>query len=249
MNRVLEPLRATRLTEEFLHRFEELILSGRLAIGERLPSERALAEQLGVSRPTVHEGLVELAARGLVTIQPRVGTVVNDYRRQGSLALLSSLLSYRDGNLAPDLLLGLLALRRLVETEAAREAARRRTRADLDELQDIVAAEERASAGDSDTVTGLDFRFHHSVALASGNPVFAMALKSCEPAHRNLAGRFFEDPAVVPEVFGVHRAIVAAIDNHDSEGAGARMDALLQHGHDLFMASLAPPEAAAGEGR
>ena len=110
-------------------------------MGQKLPSERALALQLGVSRPVVHEGLVELAARGLVTMKPRVGAVVSDYRRQGSLALLDSLISYRRGAVDQTLLDGLLSLRRLVESETARLAARNRTNDDLHELEQILARE------------------------------------------------------------------------------------------------------------
>ena len=101
MREMLQPLRAASLKDVFIERLEELILSGKVSMGEKLPSERALALQLGVSRPVVHSGLVELAARGLVTLTPRVGAVVNDYRRQGSLALLNSLISYRRGALDP----------------------------------------------------------------------------------------------------------------------------------------------------
>ncbi|HOI11649.1 MAG TPA: winged helix-turn-helix domain-containing protein, partial [Myxococcota bacterium] len=56
----LEPLRAVRLKDAFLERFERLILSGELAPGDRLPPERDLAVRLGVSRPVVHEALLEL---------------------------------------------------------------------------------------------------------------------------------------------------------------------------------------------
>jgi len=55
--------------------------------------------QLGVSRPVVHEGLLELAARGLVTIRPRHGAIVSDYRTQGSVTMLASLLAYQQGEL------------------------------------------------------------------------------------------------------------------------------------------------------
>jgi len=51
--------------EDFILRFEELILSGRFKAGERLPPERELAESLGASRPVVHAALGELAARGI----------------------------------------------------------------------------------------------------------------------------------------------------------------------------------------
>jgi GntR family transcriptional repressor for pyruvate dehydrogenase complex len=55
--------------------------------------------QLGVSRPVVHEGLLELVARGLVTIRPRHGAIVSDYRTQGSVTMLASLLAYQQGEL------------------------------------------------------------------------------------------------------------------------------------------------------
>ncbi|MFA6032330.1 MAG: GntR family transcriptional regulator, partial [Myxococcota bacterium] len=92
MIELLAPLKAESLKEVFISRFEGLILSGQLATGQKLPSERELAMTLGVSRPVVHEGLVDLAAKGLVSMKPRVGAFVNDFRREGSITLLSSLL-------------------------------------------------------------------------------------------------------------------------------------------------------------
>ena len=82
MQDMLKPLKTESLKEVFISRFENLILTGRLAIGQKLPPERELALQLGVSRPVVHEGLVELAAKGLVKLKPRAGAVVNDYRME-----------------------------------------------------------------------------------------------------------------------------------------------------------------------
>ena len=64
METQLEPPGAVSLKREFIQRFEGLILSGQLAIGQRLPPEREIASQLSVSRPVVHEGLLELVARG-----------------------------------------------------------------------------------------------------------------------------------------------------------------------------------------
>jgi GntR family transcriptional repressor for pyruvate dehydrogenase complex len=75
MERPLEPLAAVSLKDEFIRRFEGLILSGRLAIGEQMPPERTLALQLGVSRSVVHEGLLELATRGLVSMPPVMGQI------------------------------------------------------------------------------------------------------------------------------------------------------------------------------
>jgi GntR family transcriptional regulator, transcriptional repressor for pyruvate dehydrogenase complex len=76
------------IKDVFVLRFEELILSGKIKIGQKLPSERELALQLRVGRPVVYEGMVELASRGLVSIKPRFGAIVNDYRKEGSLTVL-----------------------------------------------------------------------------------------------------------------------------------------------------------------
>ena len=227
----LQPLRAASLKDVFIERFEQLILSGELSIGQSLPPERVLARQLGVSRPVVHEGLVELAARGLVKMTPRVGTVVSDYRREGSLTLLHSLVSYSRGDLDAVFVEDLLQLRFLLETETARLAAGRRTARDLRELRDLVDRDEAgAAAQDTDAVVRLDFRFHHLVALASGNRLYPMLVKSFEPAHNNLASQFYADAAVVPQVFALHAEIVAAVEARDAEGAGATMAQLLQQG-------------------
>ena len=116
----------------------------------------------------VHEGLVELAAKGLVTLKPRVGATVNDYRRQGSLAILTSLLNYHDGGLEPGLLDSLLEMRKLVEVETAGLAARRRTGEHLDVLKRILAEEEQSSGGSAAARTDLDFEFHHQIAMGLG---------------------------------------------------------------------------------
>jgi len=130
---LIEPIRTDSLKEVFVLRFEELILSGKIKIGQKLPSERELALQLGVSRPVVHEGLVELASRGMVSLKPRFGATVNDYRKEGSITLLASLIGYQKGKLEPELLESLLQMRQLLEPAFARFAAQNRTQDHLRE--------------------------------------------------------------------------------------------------------------------
>ena len=62
--KILEPITTESLKQVFVAKFEELILSGKISIGEMLPSERELAAQLKISRPVVHEGLIELSLWG-----------------------------------------------------------------------------------------------------------------------------------------------------------------------------------------
>jgi GntR family transcriptional regulator, transcriptional repressor for pyruvate dehydrogenase complex len=210
MQEILMPIKTESLKDVFVSRFEEFILSGKLSIGQKLPSERELALQLGVSRPIVHEGLVDLAAKGLVTIKPRVGTIINDYRKQGSLAILSSLINYHDGFIEPKLLDSMLEMRLLFEVEAARLAALRRTDDHMEAFKGILEKEEKASRAKIEKVVGLDFEFHHLVSIASGNVVYPLLINSFSQVYTNLSRQFFSDKKLIPHVFRFHGEMVEA---------------------------------------
>ena len=230
MQELLKPISTESLKDVFIRRFEKLILSGRFPIGQKLPSERELALQLGVSRPVVHEGLVDLAAKGLVTMMPRVGTIVNDYRKEGSLALLTSLVNYHQGRIESGLLDSLLEMRMLFEVEAARLAAANRTREHLAEFGGILEEEKNANAVDVEKISGLDFKFHHLIAMASGNLIYPLLLNSFKQCYLNLTGQFFADASLVPVVFSYHKEIVNAFENKDEKTAVQVMKRMLVHG-------------------
>jgi GntR family transcriptional repressor for pyruvate dehydrogenase complex len=230
MQELLKPIRAESLTDVFIRRFEDLILSGKFPIGQKLPSERELALQLGVSRPVVHEGLVDLAAKGLVSMIPRVGTMVNDYRREGSLSILTSLVNYHQGNLEPGLLVSLLEMRRLFEVETARLAALNRNQEQLDFLYTLLQKENTLNYQEVEAISELDFDFHHLIALASGNHIYPLLLNSFKHCYANLAGQFFSDPTVVPVVFDFHTKMVKAIKDKNEKSATRIMRRMLDHG-------------------
>ena len=232
MIHMLQPLQADSLKDVFVSRFEQLILSGEVSIGEKLPSERELALRLGVSRPVVHEGLVELATKGLVTIQPRKGTVVNDFRKEGSLALLNSLVNYQ-GGLDPSLLENLLDMRQLFEVEIVRLAARHWAQDQLDALGDIVLSEENALE-DPGAFSELDFEFHHALSMVSGNDLYPLLLNSFRQIYRHLAGQFYTVAHVAPTVVAFHREILAAVKNRDAAAAEDAMGRMLDHGRRLL---------------
>jgi DNA-binding FadR family transcriptional regulator len=227
---LIEPLRTDSLKDVFVQRFEELILSGKIKIGQKLPSERELALQLGVSRPVVHEGLVALASRGLVSLRPRIGATVNDYRREGSLTMLSSLIQYQKGGLEPELLESLLELRQLIEPAFAGLAAENRTDAQVSEFHALLEKEASAHRRDIQKITDWDFDFHLLVAMASGNTVYPLLMNSFRPVYTNLSGQFFKDPGVTVIVHGYHRELVRAIEAGNKKKATAGMRKILRHG-------------------
>lgn len=230
---LLEPLRVPSLKEACVQRLEELILSGELKIGERLPPEREFAARLGVSRPVLHEALVDLDAKGLVRIVPRRGVFVNDYRRSGSMAILTSLLAYHNGQLDPAFAQSLLDTRLLLEVETARLAALHRTDDHLSEFHDLLAQEREAACCDPQTLTGLDFDFHLLVAIASGNLIYPLLINSFKSIYTSLTGAFFRQyygSPVVEAVHQFHRRLVEAIERRDAVGAVQVMREMLAHG-------------------
>ncbi len=238
MFELLEPIRVNRLKDEFIGRFENLILSGEIQIGQKLPSERDLASRLGVSRPVVHEGLLELAAKGLVTMKSRAGAEVNDYRRQGSLPLISSLLEYGEGRLDRHLLESIVQFRSLLESPFARLAAKNRSEEQLAELESIVARERSTDRARKDSIVALDFEFHLLVSLASGNLVFPLLINSFKQVYTNLTGQFFEIPDVIQAVHDFHEQLLVAIKQRDPDRAERVMNEMLAHGETMLTAML-----------
>lgn len=233
MNLPLEPLRVHSLKEACVARLEGLILSGELKAGEKLPAERDLAAQLNISRPVLHEALVELAAKGLVTIQPRHGVLVNDFRTSGSVAILASLLAYHHGELDPRLVESMFAMRALIERETARLAAEQATPVQLEQLRALLERESQLTCRDMDALTALDFEFHHLVAIASGNLVYPLIINSFKSVYTHFTGLFFSrccQTPVMDEVFAYHRQLVQAIQQRQPQAAAQIMADLLAHG-------------------
>lgn len=235
MTSILQPIKADSLIEVFVSRFEELILSGKLKVGQKLPSERELAMQLGVSRPVVHEGLLVLAHKGLVTMKPRAGSVVNDFRRNGSVNLLTSLINHKNHGMDPELLSSTLEMRRLMEVENARLAALHRTEEQLAGLLEHLKREQALDPGDISEVCEQDFEFHLQVAMASGNLIYPMMLNSFRPLYLNLTSQFFTIPGVLDQVVLFHGQLVEAIRQKSSRLSAGIMEQILDHGKTAML--------------
>ncbi len=218
------------LVDVFIDRFERLILSGQIRLGEKLPSERDLSRKMDVSRPVVHEGLLYLSVKGLVTLKPRSGWMVNDYRKHGSLTLLSSLFEYGEGRLDKEVASSMLGMRLLVETETAKLAACNRTDKDLKEIMALINTEEKLSAENREEMVQLDFQYHLSIAAASGNLVYPLLLNSCKAVYTNLTGIFYQKTDLHKRVVLSHRSLYKAIKAGDSAKAGKIMETMLEEG-------------------
>ena len=240
MNSSLPPLNVPSLKAACVQRLEELILSGELKAGEKLASERELALQLGISRPVLHEALVDLAAKGLVAIEPRRGVYINDFRTNGSVAILSSLVAYHQGRLDPALVQSLMAMRQLLERETARLAALHRTEEHLSQFQEILEVEAEIDPTNAAGLTDLDFSFHLQVALASGNLIYPLIINSFKNVYTSLTGAFFGHFAglePIGEVLAYHRRLVSAIQRQDPTNAAEIMQEMLAIGERQLLST------------
>ena len=230
---ILDPLRVQSLKEACILRLESMILSGELKIGARLPSERDLAARLEISRPVLHEALVDLALKGLVRIVPRHGVFINDYRRDGSCAILSSLLSYNNGEFDPQFTQSLLDMRINMEVECARLAAQHHTPSQLAELNELLKKEAAIDRRDVEALTELDFKFHLFIAIASGNMVYPLIINSFKGVYTRLTNQFFTqyvNTAIVEDVLRYHQELVKTIQASQPDTAASTMYDMLKHG-------------------
>lgn len=238
MELIVEPVQVPSLKEACITKLQELVLSDKLKIGEALPPERRLAKQLGVSRPVLHEALVDIATKGLVAIVPRRGVFVSDFRTSGSLAMLTALISYHDGELDKSFIESLLQMRLLMEVETARLAAIHRTKEQLAQFHHLLEQEQQVNRHDALATAEIDFRFHQLIAIASGNLVYPLVINSFKPVYTNLTSRFFKHhlgDSVIDEVFHFHRQLVLAIESLNPHLSAMIMNEMLLHGARYLM--------------
>lgn len=211
-----------RLADRVAAVLSEEIESGRIAEGDKLPTEVELVKQLGVSRTVVREAVSRLRNAGLVEPRQGLGVFVLP-RRTRPLDLESEAAATKSK------VLQIVEVRRAMEGEAAALAAARATPADITRMRAALDAIDAAVAAGGDGVDE-DLSFHQSIAESTGNAVMVSTVRYLGEVLRsgirvtraNEARRddFIED------VRQEHHAILAAVESGDAEAA---RDAALRH--------------------
>lgn len=212
---VFEPIVNQRLYQQVADSIREQIQRGAMPPGSRLPSEKILAQQLGVSRPTVREAMIALEITGLVEIRTGSGS----YVRSRAAGLPPSV----DTGPGP---IELLHARILIEGEIAAEAAQRATAADLEAIAGTLYQMESMIARGEHS-RGADQSFHVYIARASGNDVLASIVGELWAGMFSpLFHTFSERTRLVSRqdaALSEHRAIYAALRTHDALAARSAM--------------------------
>jgi len=226
---VFRPIQHSRSAEEVAHQIEGLVLEGVLRVGDRLPGERELALETGVSRPIVREAIKHLEDRGILESRHGGGTYVADViGTVFSPQISASLASHSRATL------DYLEYRREIEAIAARLAASRGTQADRELLGGIVARMEAAhEAEDFEAEAQADIEFHSLIGEMAHNLVLLHTLRSCykllsEGIFQNRS-RLYHTPDGRSKLLEQHRVIHKAIVRGDSIAAEAAARAHISH--------------------
>ena len=216
-----------RLYRQIADQIAALIEGGEYKPGQRLPPERDLAKQLGVSRPSVREALIALEVEGYVEVRMGSGVYVTD-RREGAQPAAES---------GP---FELIRARWMIESECAALAAKSATKAQVKAIEE--ALDEMESARDKGSMPlEADRTFHLRIAEATGNSALVLVVHTlwdqrAGPLFRRLE-HHYDTPALWTVAIKEHRDIVSAIARHDVGAARTAMRRHMDHAARRFSTS------------
>ncbi len=221
----LQPIRRRgRVSEEIAAHLKRLIATGQLKVGDRLPAERDLAEQLEVSRNSVREALHTLEVTGLIESRQGGGTFVREAGIDSIREPLSSLFITQQGVIAQ-----ILDARRMMEPPMARRAAVNASSDDIARMEEILRRQEGAvKAGESGAEE--DTLFHHALAEATGNQVIVKMVEAMVEVLYASRERSIQTEDRAHASLRGHRKVLEAITRRDAEGA---YTAMLEHLGDV----------------
>ena len=202
---------------------KDMIVRGELNPNEQLPIEKDLADVLNVSRGALREGVRALSVLGILETRQGSGTYVTNLEPSLLLAPLSFIVDLQHADDA----VYLHTVRRVLETEAAGEAALLATREQIEGMAHVLdrfESELSAEGLDHERVLELDIEFHQIVAAASGNPVLEALIAGL--SSRTVRGRLMRavsDERAEYATLAEHRAIAAAISDRSPERSRLRM--------------------------
>ncbi|EKS7401673.1 transcriptional regulator LldR [Enterobacter roggenkampii] len=215
-----------RLSDEIASRVRALIEEQQLEAGMKLPAERQLAAQLGVSRNSLREALATLVSEGVLVSRRGGGTFVR-WQQQNIVQPLKTLMEND-----PDYSFDILEARHAIETSTAWHAAMRATDADKEKL---IACFEATQSRDPDIASQADVRFHLAIAEASHNVVLLQTMRGffdlLQSSVKQSRQRMYLVPPVFAQLTEQHEAVLNAILAGDAEAARKAMMAHLGFVH------------------
>jgi len=229
-------IEAPTIKELFIDKIVSMILSGKLGVGDRLPTERELAEEMKVSKTIVHAGLKDLERMGFVCVNARQGTFIANYAETGNAETLTTIIKFNGGKLDKQTMISLLELRIAVEGQAVRKFAERHTEEDIIFLRRRLDAIEAAVAkgmAKRHELALMIFDWHHAICLRSGNDILPLVLN----AFKDVSVFFWETSL---QIYGLERSMghLESILSLLTERRGEDVVQYMSDGTDYYITHL-----------
>ena len=213
-------VRSSRLYEQIVQQVEESIQRGALKPGDKLPPERDLAEQFGVSRTAVREAVKALREKGMVEAYPGRGTFVMEVSSHPIRLSLDRMVKAGQGEGSRYL----TEVREMMEPEIAAMAAERADGEDVAALRESLAVMDGAKR-DPDAFIEADLDFHLALAEAAANPIILSLIDSIVGLLREQRMGIFQVEGGPERGQYHHKRILEAVEHRDSGGAREAMKA------------------------
>lgn len=226
----IQSIEPRRLYRQIADQMRQLIRGGEFPVGVRLPAERDLAAQFGVSRPSVREALIALEVEGLVEV--RVGSGIYVTAREAAPSARRVEHAYGPFEI--------IRARQFIECELAAVAAQTMTAQQIDGLNDAVRQMDQDIAQGVMPIRG-DRLFHVRIAEASDNEPLVHVVSDLFDERNNplfmQLGSHFESVPTWQAAVAEHQAVIDAIAAHNPDAARVAMRFHLQRSHDRFAVS------------
>jgi GntR family transcriptional repressor for pyruvate dehydrogenase complex len=217
---MFSPIKTTKVYEQVILQIKDMIDKGILKKGDKLPSERALVEQLQISRTSIREALRALEVIGLIDCRQGEGNYIKASFQDNLFEPLSIMFMLEESNQDE-----IWELRKIMEVEASGLAAKRITEEQLQELKEIY--QRFMNSVNEDVTAEIDKEFHYKIAECSGNILIFNILKTVS----TLVDHFIVDARkliLVQEknkkiLFDQHKNVYLAIEKHSSAAARQAM--------------------------
>lgn len=209
--RLLQPIATSKLSEQVEKQIKTLILTNKLKVGERLPSERELAQQLQVGQRSIREALHLLQTLGFIEIQHGKGAFVTGMRLDNYLESLAESISFRLHK-EKTALLQLLEVRKLLEAGIASLATNRATPQDIRIMEKALSRQKEAiQKQDVEVFNIADLDFHYAVVKASQNDILVATYNALSNLMLESIRKTNQLPGAAKESLKHHQNIFLAI--------------------------------------
>ncbi|MCB8982346.1 MAG: fatty acid metabolism transcriptional regulator FadR [Ardenticatenaceae bacterium] len=211
----------------------QAILDGTFPPGSTLPGERTLAEQLGITRPTLREAIQRLSRDGWLTVQQGKSTVVNNYWQDGGLNVLEALVAYPQ-YLPRGFITNLLEVRLNLAPAYTRAAVNHAPTAVAAYLADYATLAE-----DTAVFAAYDWQLHRHLAIQSGNAIYTLILNGFTGFYEQLAQVYFTSAEARDRSRVFYADLLEAAQQADADRAEALTHATMAESIQLWQAARA----------